>query len=74
MERKNNEVFVCPVARFFHDIAKICAKDSNFKSHMKKSRVEFLKAVRSLVDEGIDRIEGRREGKTKNRAEKIEVE
>lgn len=74
MERKDDDIFVCPVARFFHDIAGICSKESGFKSHMKKSRIEFLKAIKSLVEEGIERIESRQQGDSENRAEKIEVE
>jgi len=74
MERKDDDVFVCPVARFFNDIGKVCAKDSGFKSHMRKSRVEFLKAIKSFLEEGIERIEGGQQGDVKEKAEKIEVE
>jgi hypothetical protein len=66
--------FVCPVGRFFMSFEGKGAKKSPFFEHISKSGLEFLKAVRSLVDERIESLE-RKEGKEGCRtATKIEVE
>jgi hypothetical protein len=74
MEKQRNEVFTCPVARFFMDLGKKHEGRSEFVGHLRNSRVEFLKAIRSLIDEGISRMEKDSEGKGGKKAEKIEVE
>ena len=73
MAKKRNEddEFVCPVGRFFSDLEKASRKKSKFFDHMNLSRIEFLKAIRSLVDERIEDIE--KKGSAK-KATKIKVE
>ena len=51
---------------------KTVGKDSEFFNHFSKSRVEFLKAVRSLIDEKIEKVE--KKGTKKKKATKITVE
>ncbi len=63
----------CPVGRFFAELEKRVGRESEFCGHMTRSRIEFLKAIRSLVDEGIERMEKRNPGANR-RATKIEVE
>lgn len=60
-----SEMMSCPVARFFSDLEKISGRKSPFFGHLKSSRIEFLKAVRSLFDARIDSLEkmGPRSGK-----------
>jgi hypothetical protein len=58
-ESHKEEMMSCPVARFFLDLEKIYGRKSPFFGHLKSSRVEFLKAVRSLIDGKIDRLEKR---------------
>ena len=74
MEKNENEVFVCPVSRFFSDLEKLAGKDSSFIRHLSQSRIEFLKAVRSLIDERIEGFEKRASKKGKKKVTKIKVE
>lgn len=74
-KKKHEEQMVqCPVGRFFADLQLPSGGTSNFFKHLDRSRVEFLKAVRSLVDDRIEAIE-KKEGKTgKKKATRIKVE
>ena len=67
------EMVSCPVGKFFVDMEKACRKKSKFFKHVNQSRVEFLKAIRSLLDERIETFEKRCEEREKKTAEKIEV-
>lgn len=76
MSEKTNEeqdVFVCPVGKFFQELGKGMGKKSDFQKHLSLSRIEFLKAIRALVDERIESIEGRN-SEPGQRATRIEVE
>ena len=68
------EMVLCPVGRFFMDIEKASKGKSKFFKHMNQSRIEFLKAIRSLVDERIESFERQSREKGKKKAEKIEVD
>jgi len=76
MSKKDNDqpVFVCPVGRFFHHWERRMEKGSEFRGHLTRSRIEFLKALRSLVDESIQDLEKRSEKASRKRATKIVVE
>jgi hypothetical protein len=56
-EIPKEEMMYCPVGRVFSDLEKFSRKKSPFFDHLKNSRVEFLKAVRSLFDQRIDSLE-----------------
>jgi hypothetical protein len=56
-QKHKNEIICCPVARFFLDLEKVYERKSIFFEHLNSSRIEFLKAVRSLFDERIDSLE-----------------
>ena len=73
-EKNENEVFVCPVGRFFSDLEKLSGKRSEFVKHLSQSRIEFLKAIRSLVDERIEGLEKKASKKDKKKGTKIKVE
>jgi hypothetical protein len=47
---------------------------SEFREHMAKSRIEFLKGIRSLIDKRIDELEKRDSKKAGKRATRIKVE
>jgi hypothetical protein len=64
----------CPLSKFFSTFAKRKGQRSNFSRHVSQSQVEILKAMRSLVDMGIEYLEQRGLGKTEKKATKIEVE
>jgi hypothetical protein len=73
-EKAEKEMVLCPVGRFFSDLEKASGKKSRFFEHLTQSRVEFLKAVRSLVDEKIEDLEKKGASKGKKRVTKIKVE
>ena len=73
-KRQENEMVVCPVGRFFMDLEKASVKKSKFFVHLDRSRIEFLKALRSLLDEGIEHLEKRERSGREKKATKIEVE
>ena len=73
-EKNEEEMFYCPVARLFRDLEKVSRKRPKFLDHLVSSRVEFLKAVRSLIDEGIERLEKKTPSKARRKATKIKVE
>ena len=70
-EKHKEEMMYCPVARFFSDLEKISERKSAFFEHLNSSRIEFLKAIRSLVDERIDSLEkmGSKRGKKMPKSE-----
>lgn len=73
-EKIKEEGFTCPVGRFFAEWEKSSLEKSNFFKHLNQSRVEFLKAVRSLIDERIENLEQRQDEKKGKRATKIKVD
>ena len=73
-KHKKEEVVRCPVGRFFADLERARGEKSNFLKHLDSSRIEFLKAIRSLIDERIERIEKKASKKEKKKMTKIEVE
>jgi len=73
-KKVEDEVFVCPVGKFFSDLEKVSRRKSKFFEHMNLSKAEFLKAIRSLVDERIEDLEKKGSSKGEKRATKIKVE
>ena len=72
--KHKEEMMVCPVGRFFSELEKVSGEKSKFFEHLNNSRVEFLKEVRSLVDERIESIEKKGKEKRKKKATRIKVE
>lgn len=73
VKKKEEEMVVCPVGKFFMDLKKLSRPKSKFFEHMDLSRIEFLKAIRSLVDERIEGLEEKKRSKQEKKATKIEV-
>ncbi|MBW1806069.1 MAG: hypothetical protein JRJ06_06855 [Deltaproteobacteria bacterium] len=73
-EKDGSEQVACPVGRFFSDLESVFGEESKFSSHMKKSRIEFLKGIRSLVDEKIERLEKKSTARKGKKATKIKVD
>jgi hypothetical protein len=75
MERKKHkeELRYCPVARFFSGLEKVSGRKAPFFEHLNASHIEFLKAIRSLFDERIERLEKMSSKRGMNMS-KIEVE
>jgi hypothetical protein len=73
VKQKEEEMVVCPVGKFFLDLQKGSRKKSKFFEHLDLSRIEFLKAVRSLIDEKIEGLEEKKSSRQEKKATKIEV-
>lgn len=76
MTSKNTreEMCHCPVGTFFKDVERKIGKKSNFFNHMTQSRVEVLKAIRSLVDERIEHLDKKRAKTGPKKMKNIKVE
>ncbi|UCF94504.1 MAG: hypothetical protein JSW39_10205 [Desulfobacterales bacterium] len=70
----SRETYGCVVGRFLAELEQAFDDQSEFLQHFNRSRIEFLKALRSLVDRRIERLEKRSRPKGKKRMSKIEVE
>lgn len=76
MARKKDEkeMYACPVGSFFADMEKIFGKKSKFFEHLGRSQAEFLKAVRTLLDDRIEGLEKKGATEAGRKATKIMVE
>jgi len=72
-KQKEEEMVVCPVGKFFLDLQKGSRKKSKFFEHLDLSRIEFLKALRSLIDDRIEGLEEKKRSRQEKKATKIEV-
>ena len=72
-EKNGSEITGCPVARLFSEMEKAYGRKSNFFTHLHQSQIEFLKAIRSLVDDRIGELE-KKQDRGKKKAVKVEVE
>jgi hypothetical protein len=73
-KQKEEEMVVCPVGRFFMDLQRGSRKKSKFFEHLDLSRIEFLRAIRSLLDEKIESIEDKKMSRQEKKATKIKIE
>ena len=74
-EKKSKQESVgCPVGAFFKEFEGALGKKSKFFEHMNRSKVEFLKGIRSLLDERIDHLEKKRSGHSGKKMTKIKVQ
>ena len=55
--KSKEERNTCPVGDFFTDLEKAFGRKSSFYKHMTQSKIEFLKGVKSLLDDRIDSLE-----------------
>ncbi len=72
-KKSEPQMAICPVGKFFMDLENVFGRQTDFFKHMKQSRLEFLKAMRSLLDERIDTLEKEETPKEKKRMTKIKV-
>lgn len=73
-KKREEQVFECPVGKFFTDLDKIFGKKSEFTKHMTQSRIEFLKGIRALVDERIENLEKKHPARRQKKRTQIKVE
>jgi hypothetical protein len=64
----------CPVGKLFRELEDVMGPKSKFFEHMTRSRIEFLKGIRSLLDERIDYYEKKGAKKAGKKMTKIKVE
>jgi len=69
-----NERVLCPIGRFFLDLEKASGNKSLVLKHLSRSKLEFLKAIKYLVDDKIEDLEKKGSAKGKKKATKIRVE
>jgi len=75
VEKKDKQArFTCPVDSFFRDFAKTFGRKSPFYEHMTRSKIEFLKGVKSLLDERIETLEKKGSKKADAKMTKVKVE
>ena len=73
-EKSKNEGISCPVGTFFKDLEKAFGKNSPFYKHMSQSKIEFLKGIKSLLDERIENLEKKSSKKAGAKMTKVKVE
>ncbi len=64
----------CPVGKIFQELHKVSRKKPEFMEHLLQSRLEFLKAIKCLLDSGIERLEKQGDSANRKKAVKIDVE
>ena len=75
VEKKGREEkMTCPVGSFFVDFDKTFGRKSPFYEHMTRSKIEFLKGVKSLLDERIEYLEKKGSKKAGAKLTKVKVE
>jgi hypothetical protein len=72
-ERREERVCDCPMCQLIAGLKKGMGKKSQFRRHLYRSKVEFLKAIRALIDERIEELEGKAEERPRQ-AVKVAVE
>lgn len=72
--KNEKDIVLCPVGRFFQDLEKTAGKKTDFTQHLTQACIEFLKAIRSLADEGIKEFEKKDSAKGRKKVTKIKVE
>ena len=73
-KKTTEEMCQCPMGAFFRDVEKVIGKKSGFRDHMTRSRIEVLKAIRSLVDERIEGLDKKKAKADSRKVKNIRVE
>ena len=73
-ENSREDMCRCPVGSFIRDVERTFGKKSKFVDHMTQSRIEVLKAVRTLVDERINDLDRKKSASGKKRMTKVKVD
>ncbi len=73
-EKQEEELVICPVGKFLLHMQKYPWQKSRFAEHLNQSRIEILKAIRSLIDGRIEHLEKKAPGTSTRKATKIKVE
>ena len=73
-KKGSEERIICPVGTFFADLEKTFGRKSQFFNHLTRSKIEFLKGVKSLLDDRIECLEKRASEKAGSKLTKVKVE
>jgi hypothetical protein len=69
-----SEEMACPIGRFFMKLEKASQRKSKFTEHLSRSRIEFFKALKCLIDEKIEDLEKEGVLRGPKKATRIKVE
>jgi len=73
-KKSEKEVVLCPLGRLLLDLERLAGARSEFFSHLNKSRIEFLKGLRSLLDDKIEHLEKKGASRPGKKMTNIKVE
>jgi hypothetical protein len=73
-KKSKDDRITCPLSTFITDLEKTFGRKSPFYKHMTQSKIEFLKGVKSLLDDRIERLEKENSKKTGAKMTKVKVE
>ena len=75
VEKKGKEDRInCRVGTFFMELERTFGRKSPFNKHLTRSKIEFLKGVKSLLDDRIECLEKRGSEKAGAELTKVKVE
>ena len=70
----DNAKELCPLGRFLQGLEDLSRNAPEFMEHLDRSRIELLKAIKTLVDSKIETLEKKGAPKKKKVAKKIIIE
>lgn len=62
------------MGRFFQDLEDCLGRESKFYEHLNRSRIEFLTAVKTLIEDRIETLEKKTGRRGKKKVDKIKVD
>lgn len=74
MKEREKTQMACPVCTLFNLGSQIFGMESEFFRHMTNARIEFLQAIKSIIDRRIESLEKAKEKTKKKKFSKISVE
>ena len=69
-----SEEMACPIGRFFKRLEKASQRKSKFTEHLNRSRIEFFKAIKCVIDEKIEALEKEGVSRGQKKTTRIKVE
>lgn len=73
IKEERKEISECPLCTLFTIGSRVFGKESEFYRHMINARIEFLQAIKSLIDSRIESLEKTEKTPKKKKFTKIEV-